>query len=213
MKHGVGIIIIALALISTFVGLAGCSKSVAHAIYMDYEGVNAAVSKSTHGLSLTLALNAKAYQPGSEISIIVDEQNTLSTENRVRISYDWRLNGLVTSTFCNTNNYPFGVAVYAGDYPSDKLAKLKPVYISDPRIMYHCIAGPTNYFTYIFKPLSNIIWLRADGAELSPMKDEIKIHGYWTQSCEFGNFEPGVYTVAAGDEWGTLAVVHFTVTE
>jgi len=37
-------------------------------------------------------------------------------------------------------------------------------------------------------------------------------NGYWTDSSEFKTFEPGVYTVAAADEWGALAIVHFTVT-
>jgi len=49
----------------------------------------------------------------------------------------------------------------------------------------------------------------------SPMKDEINIEGYWTNSgiYSFSNFKPGVYTVVAGDEWGALVVLHFTVSQ
>ena len=39
--------------------------------------------------------------------------------------------------------------------------------------------------------------------------------GYWASNnvgATFSNFEPGVYTVVGGDEWGTLVIVHFTVT-
>jgi hypothetical protein len=40
--------------------------------------------------------------------------------------------------------------------------------------------------------------------------------GYWASNnvgATFTNFEPGVYTVIAGDEWGALVVVHFTVSQ
>jgi hypothetical protein len=40
--------------------------------------------------------------------------------------------------------------------------------------------------------------------------------GYWTGAAPNAtqqNFEPGVYTVVAGDEWGALVVVHFTVSQ
>jgi hypothetical protein len=212
MKHPTKYIIsIMLSLVMSTV-IVGCGVTAKPAIYLDFAGVNAAVSRSTHGLRLTLALNAAAYQPGTDIFIVLDEQNTLSSENKVRISYTWHLNGLVTSTPCNPANYPFGVAVYQGNYTTDKLAKIKPLYLFDPGNMYHCMAGPAINFTYIFKPLSDLISLRPDDAELNTMKDEIKINGYWTDSSEFKTFEPGVYTVAAADEWGALAIVHFTVT-
>ena len=38
------------------------------------------------------------------------------------------------------------------------------------------------------------------------MRDEINIEGYWTNSGSnsFSNFNPGVYTVVAGDEWEAM---------
>jgi hypothetical protein len=39
--------------------------------------------------------------------------------------------------------------------------------------------------------------------------------GYWASNnigAAFTLFEPGGYTVVAGDEWGAIVVVHFTVT-
>ena len=212
MKHRIKYTIAVILSLVISTATMGCSNTGKHAIYLDFAGVNSAISQSTHGLRLALALNATTYHPGTDIFIVLDEQNTLSSENKVRISYTWRLNDMVTSTPCNPANYPFGVAVYQGDYPADKLVKIKPLYLFDPRNIYHCAAGPSINFTYVFKPLSDIISLRPDEAELSTMKDEIKINGYWTDSAEFKSFEPGVYTVAAADEWGALAVVHFTVT-
>jgi hypothetical protein len=40
--------------------------------------------------------------------------------------------------------------------------------------------------------------------------------GYWTGAAPNAiqqNFDPGVYTVIAGDEWGALVFVHFTVSQ
>jgi hypothetical protein len=40
--------------------------------------------------------------------------------------------------------------------------------------------------------------------------------GYWASNnigAAFTLFEPGVYTVVAGDEWGALVFVHFTVSQ
>ena len=212
MKHRIKYTIAVILSLVISTTIMGCSNTGKPAIYLDFAGVNSAISQSTHGLHLALALNATIYHPGMDIFIVLDEQNTLSSENKVRISSKWRLNGLVTSTPCNHTKNPFGVAVYQGDYPADKLVKIKPLYLFDPRNMYHCVAGPSINFTYVFKPFSDLITLRPDDAELSTMKDEIKINSYWTDSGEFKTFEPGVYTVAAADEWGALAIVHFTVT-
>jgi len=46
------------------------------------------------------------------------------------------------------------------------------------------------------------------------MNAEVQINGYWMagQNLNEDNFAPGVYTVVAGDEWGALVVLHFTVT-
>ena len=45
------------------------------------------------------------------------------------------------------------------------------------------------------------------------MNSEVQSMGYWVASPNetLTNFDPGVYTVVGGDEWGSLVVVHFTV--
>jgi hypothetical protein len=47
------------------------------------------------------------------------------------------------------------------------------------------------------------------------IKSEIALEGYWHDSNMINNrliwFEPGIYTVVAGDEWGALVVLHFKV--
>jgi len=42
---------------------------------------------------------------------------------------------------------------------------------------------------------------------------DVSLKGYWTDSdsSRFRSFEPGIYTVVVGDEWGNVVVIHFTV--
>jgi hypothetical protein len=47
------------------------------------------------------------------------------------------------------------------------------------------------------------------------MNAQIHPAGYWTGSPNGAliNFVPGVYTVVAGDEWGAMVFLHFTVSQ
>jgi hypothetical protein len=47
------------------------------------------------------------------------------------------------------------------------------------------------------------------------MNAEVQTNGYWmaSQNLNEYNFTPGVYTVVGGDEWGSLVVLHFTVSQ
>jgi hypothetical protein len=75
-------------------------------------------------------------------------------------------------------------------------------------------------FSYGFQPLSDTAAIfqmpESDAAFTLEMKTEFEPAptGYWTgnvQNTTLTDFEPGVYTVVAGDEWGALVVLHFTV--
>jgi hypothetical protein len=74
--------------------------------------------------------------------------------------------------------------------------------------------------SYVFQPLSDTAAIfqvpESDAAFTLEMKTEFEPAptGYWTSNAPnatLTNFQPGVYTVVAGDEWGALVVVHFTV--
>ena len=46
------------------------------------------------------------------------------------------------------------------------------------------------------------------------MTDTVTSTGFWTgnrPNATFSHFTPGIYTVVGGDEWGVLAILHFTV--
>jgi hypothetical protein len=69
---------------------------------------------------------------------------------------------------------------------------------------------------YVFKADSQ--WTIPENiAQYYPMNATLEVSGYWTwngadpSSAVHHLFEPGVYTVAAGDEWGDVVLLHFTV--
>lgn len=174
-------------------------------------------SKSVNGLSLSLSLNSTTFQPGQEVSVVIDEQNTLATVNNVSTSNSWPLRGLSLGP-CGTTNYPFGVAIFQGYYTSSNVSSATPLQLYNPSGIYFCPAILSGINAYAFQPLSDSASV-IGSCEPNPcftdfkISSEITVTGYWSNGQEpiLGNFTPGVYTVVGGDEWGALAVLHFVV--
>jgi len=180
---------------------------------------NSATSKSISGLSLSLSLDSKTYQSGQEVGIDIDEKNTLSRTNTITASAKWPVSGLGVGP-CGALNYPFGIAIFQGNYTAANISSGTLLQIYEPNI-YHCPMILTDISSYVFQPLS-------DSAAVFQMSESTAVFtagmntefepaptGYWASNnvgATFTNFEPGVYTVVAGDEWGALVEVHFTVT-
>ena len=177
---------------------------------------NSTSSNSISGLSLSLSLDGMTYQPGQEVSISVDEKNTLSTINNVTATDN--LPSEFMSGFTNDPSpLPFGLAVLQGNYTVSNYSAMTPLIIYDPSKVYigTRVVGPTSYS---FQPLNDTAVLSGGDYNSSnglKMQYEINVNGYWPNnaSTTSTNFEPGVYTVVAGDEWGALVLVHFTVSQ
>jgi hypothetical protein len=222
LKHKLGIIVGVPLLISMLTTTVGCNNSSMQTAIMS--SANAAIVKSAHGLDMSLSLDSAIYQSSQDISIIIDEKNTLSSTNNMH-STTRLLDELVLpdpQDPTGTDNYPFevypfGVAIFQGYYTTGlNLSKVTPLNLIEPVIEHGRIEHFGENFVYNFKPSSDIAVFNYGGTiNNSPMKDEINIEGYWTSSgsYSFSNFEPGVYTIVAGDEWGALLVLHFTVSQ
>jgi hypothetical protein len=180
---------------------------------------NSASSKSVSGLELTLSLDSKTYQSGQQVGIDIDEKNTLSKTNTINSSSKWPVSGLRVGP-CGTLNYPFGIEVFQGNYTAANISSATPLQIYEPGT-YTCPMILSDTSSYVFQPLSDnaaifqmseptAVFSMAMNTEFEPAPT-----GYWASNdvgAAFTNFEPGVYTVVAGDEWGALVLVHFTVT-
>jgi hypothetical protein len=214
MKHLIGITVV-IVLLPVIFAAAGCSNPPAQTKLTD--SINAAAFKSANGLELSLSLDATTYQLYQDVSIVIDEKNTLSKTNRVSASNKWPLSGLSLGP-CNQGS-PFGVAVFSGYYSSADVLKGTPLVIFDPNGVYHCPAFSwAEGAVYEFKPLSDNATVV--GSCVPPcscdlqINQELQLSHYWTGSypATINSFDPGIYTVVAGDEWGALVVLHFTVT-
>jgi hypothetical protein len=91
----------------------------------EFSGVNSAVSKSVNGLSLSLSLNSTTYRPGQAVSLVIDEQNTLSTTNKVPVSDTWPYRHLRVAQ-CDFIS-PLGIAVFAGYYTASNFSTATPL--------------------------------------------------------------------------------------
>ena len=109
------------------------------------------------------------------------------------------------------------MAVFQGNYTLPNYSNATPLIIRNPSEVYvgTPVVGPTSYS---FQPLSDTAVLEGGSYNSSnglKMQYEINVNGYWPNnaSTTSTNFDPGVYTVVAGDEWGALVVLHFTVSQ
>ena len=212
-------------LLGILVAAAGCSNHITAttpSTAADFNSVNSASSKSANGLSLSLSLDSNTYQSGQGVTITVDEMNTLSKTNNVSISDQWPSGEstglLINMVLCNAEVSPFRIAIFQGEYTSSDFKTAAPLILSDPKATRLCtmFVPPT---AYAFKPFSDIAVVSPNGANDSSPKEgeqiraEETLKGYWSNDSisQFNNFDPGVYTVVAGDEWGGLVVLHFTV--
>ena len=229
MKHWAKIII-GVAFISLLA--TGCSKIIVTQNTTQIEpptiyntiGINSAAVKSANGLSFSVSTDQTTYQPSQEVEVVVDEKNLLSKTNDVPVADNWSLDGLIRMYFgpAAYPDVPYGIAVYRGDYTTANFPALTSLNLYDPSGLYLAtpVFAPTSY---LFEPLSDIADVilgknipSADvgsNATNKQISAEITLKGYWTNSSvpSFTYFDPGVYTVVGGDEWGNLVFVHFTI--
>ncbi|MDG6967699.1 MAG: hypothetical protein JRN03_08250 [Nitrososphaerota archaeon] len=179
-------------------------------------GPSSTATGSSNGLQLRLSLNVTGIKEGGTLGISVSEFNTQAATNNVTRAQNWALTGLSLGA-CATEGYsiyPFGVAVYQGAYVRSNLSEAAPLRI------YPTVACPMliRLVTgYLFQPLNDsAVILPSDGASPTPMRGSVAVKGtYGSTEAPLGGsllpLVPGVYTVAAGDEWGALVTLQFTV--
>ncbi len=166
---------------------------------------------ASNGLQLRLALNATNLPSGKTLGVSVGEFNTKSVLNNVTKADLWAVQGLSLGA-CETEGYsvyPFGIAVYQGRYTEANVSQGTPLQV------YAQVACPMllRLVTgYVFQPMSDsaVILPSSGSSSPVPMNANVTVRGDYSQgTLQF--LGPGVYTVAAGDEWGALATVQFSV--
>jgi len=221
--------LLSILVVALLVSIAGCSTApnvVQHTtptpIATLAPSATSATVLSGNGLSLTLSLNSTTYQYEDQISVTIDEKNTLARENNISASGNWPVFGYLGVGPCNTLNYPFGIALLQGYYDAKSIASATPLQI------YPIVFCPCErvVVSYVFQPLSDIasrctMW----GDWLSPisMNTDVTLTGVCDRWIPINtstgiayqqatsNFIPGIYTLVGGDEWGTLVILYFSI--
>jgi hypothetical protein len=172
-------------------------------------GQTGTTSASEFGLQLQLNVNTTTVSTGQAILVNVTEFNTLNSVNNVTKSSDWQVQGAAISSCPNTNDQPFGIALYQGHYTPQNISQgiqLGIFPITPCPMFERLVTG------YVFQPQSDVASILPGSASGgSPMTAGIIVNGTFAQVSSTQAFAPGSYTLAAADEWGALAFLYITV--
>ncbi len=171
------------------------------------EGPTSAYATSSDGLRLTLQVSSSGISQGGSLLINVTETNTNLIPLNVSATHKWPVQGLKMSS-CYASVYPFGVAVYEGHQTLGSVAA------ADRLNLYPMVPCPLliRYISgYFFQSDSaSAVVLPGDGTPM-PMTASLAAAGNYTSGETRTPFTPGDYTVVAGDEWGSVVLLYFTV--
>jgi len=177
-------------------------------------------SINTNGLSLELSLNFK-NSVNQTLSIEISLYNSLTSQDNVTASSDWSL-GSIGQGFgpCTFDNAPYQIAVYQGNYDLPNFSQNQLLQVVNPDQIFTC-PSLFSFHWYLFWPSSdNATFLSCLGnnytsCSISPFpasfSEALSANGSYARSGNSTSFAPfnGFYTVAAEDEWGDVAILHF----
>jgi hypothetical protein len=161
------------------------------------------------GLRLGSVLDVTQAKSGEPIRITMNETNTLPQRVNMTSAKNWSLPHL-TLGGCGTGNLPFGLEVLRGYYTQANVSSAVSLELFPPG-PYNCPAIMSIQY-YSFRPLSDSFsFYPTMHAVQTPAIASVTVTGYYS-SGTLHNLEPGIYTIAMGDEWGQLELLYFFVT-
>ncbi|MGA2663377.1 MAG: hypothetical protein ABSF83_00330 [Nitrososphaerales archaeon] len=156
-----------------------------------------------------VSLNSTTVAQGQAVRVSLEDWNTLGFKDSLPLPNG--VNALNLSSGPCGGPYPGGIAVYQGAYGRDNVtsATLLPFYAPGTYYVCPALVSPSGT-SFIFNPHQNVTTY-------------IDLMGYYTRgetSAEGGGvtpgvlhpYQPGVYTVIAGDAFGNVKVMYFRVT-
>jgi hypothetical protein len=177
-------------------------------------------TNSADGLRLSLSVTPPEAYPGGSFNVAISDFNTLGMTNTPTIAGIPTAGGN-TLLLGPCSQLPLGFGVWEGYYLAGNLSAAPPLNLFQPGA-YSCPAEfAVAYFS--FSPLSEDVSLyspqpNGSGNATVPTKmwttpDAFTqgFSGYWTDKGVFQQFQPGVYTLVGGDDYGQLTILHFYV--
>jgi hypothetical protein len=158
------------------------------------------------GLRLTLSLNTTDLTQGESIGIDVTLSNTLASTYNVSVSSLWPFQAQTQA--CGNQIYPFGVAVFRGRYSAGNVSEGTPLNIFAPIACPQSVRFISGYF---FQPNSDSAMVLPGTGQSIPMSANVTVGRTYTSESQSQGLTPGVYTVAAADEWGLAVFLYVEV--
>ena len=131
--------------------------------------------------------------------------------NNVSRSSKWQLAALLnwtaSSSLCpKWDNF----VIFMGYYNQVNISHAtNPIIIVAPNAALMC--PNRNYSIYFFEPMSTQVSVTSIGNTVS-MNDSSVVPGHYSVGAKsVSPFASGTYTIAGGDEWGQLDILHFRV--
>jgi hypothetical protein len=170
----------------------------------------------------------------------VSEFNTLSVTNNISSSSGWKLSGL--TWVCGRGSLTNGMALFRGYYTLNNLTSAVPLnfwtpvqcplnYLSNGTRVVGVLSNVTSYafppksdnasYSAYYRPLncsSECAFVGSSAFGEFPQEQmSTQLTVYATNSTTSSESSllstaPSVYTFVAGDEWGALVLLHFSVT-
>jgi len=176
--------------------------------WLDTAHTKSAISDASQ-LVVGLRLNATTIHPDQHMSFAFWVNNTSSEENNVTAQDRWALPGL-KPWGCSSPSWPLRFGFVNGNYVASNISRATFMPLSNPG--FNCSAIINLVFTSVsFRPLSS--W-----ANLSYYYNHLTSGLFALDGTETipgavypSQLTPGKYTIVAGDEWGHVALAHFTM--
>lgn len=168
---------------------------------------------SPKGLDVSLSLNATSIKSGQSVAISVDLTNVEQESNYIGAAGLWAAPGFQDGP-CGNVNFPMGYEILEGDQTLSTFKDVSPLMLYTPGI-YSCPMILAQVIGYRFEPLSNLVSLYQESSAGPVLTEKANVtvafSGTWDNTGAFHAFNPGSYTVVAGDEWGDVVLMHFSV--
>ena len=170
------------------------------------------------GLVLSLSVDTTSVMSNGSLTLYVSEFNPTAYSINLSSSDDWYVPSLPSIWVCYDGSPPYGIAVFRGYYTLQNVSSAVDVIhlVVFPACIY---SGTATAFS--FPPQSTFLPLGTTGiGPLSrPLQSPLQIYAIdggtvrGTVVYSLWSSKSGVYTIAAGDEWGDLTLLHFSVVD
>ena len=182
---------------------------------------NTANVDNPNGLELRFGVSSLTVKSGQPLVMCIDEYNTLDKFNSVTAENNWKFFDLAIGPCGHTaGDYQSeaGFSLFRGNLSASELTSTDEVDIYTPSPPEMCPQHILLISGYLFQPKSDLetyILSYSTTPMYGHMSFTVKVTSEYTgtwPNIENVALPPGEYTVAAGDEWGSLVVLHVLIT-